>query len=872
MDYKVNIKTLIGAIIMAFSKYFQTIIKFKALVRHSTPYELTFKETLKNNLCLAEQSRNLFWFSSLKPLVVLIGILISTPTLAQFNFSGQVTSEVQNMPIPDAEVYIPSLGISTTTDTEGKFQFKNLAPGKYGLTIFTYEYDLLEDIINLTENTTNNYRLKRLGEQLSEVIITQRKERIFALRQLKPVEGTAIYAGKKSEVVVVENLVLNTATNNARQLYSQIVGLNIYENNDAGLQLNIGGRGLDPNRTASFNTRQNGYDISADVLGYPESYYTPPADALETIEVVRGAASLQYGTQFGGLINFKLKQPSKKPIEFISRNSIGSYSLFNTFNSLSGTVDEAEYYTYFNYKKGNDFRPNSNFDSYNAHIHLGYDLSAKTKLIFEGSYLYYLAQQPGGLTDRQFEEDPTFSNRTRNFFEVDWKLYNLKLEHQVSENTDFSLSLFHLDAHRKSVGFRENRVSQEDDLEAPRELIVGNFRNWGAEARVLTRYNLLGEDNVLLLGGKYYQSQNDERQGPGSAGTDANFNFQDGDFPNYPRQSDFEFPNLNLALFGENIFNITNNFSVTPGFRFEYIRTQSEGEFKRINFDLSGNPILNEDVPDNRDFERHFVLLGVGLSYKPTTNINLYGNVSQNYRSVTFNDIRITNPSLTVDPNIRDEEGFTIDMGVRGRFGNYVSYDVGAFFLSYQERLGVIIREVSDIQEERFRGNIGDAITYGLESFIDWNILETFSADKNYRLSTFVNLSVIDSEYTASQENNVEGKRVEFIPDVNLKTGLKFGYKDLLGSLQYTYLGKQFTDATNSPRDFQSQSGIVGEIPAYDILDLSLSYTLGNFKIETGMNNVLNNSYFVRRTTGYPGPGIIPSQPRTFYGTLQLKF
>ena len=28
-----------------------------------------------------------------------------------------------------------------------------------------------------------------------------------------------------------------------------------------GLQLNIGGRGLDPNRTSNFNTRQNGYDI-----------------------------------------------------------------------------------------------------------------------------------------------------------------------------------------------------------------------------------------------------------------------------------------------------------------------------------------------------------------------------------------------------------------------------------------------------------------------------------------------------------------------------------------------------------------------------------------------------------------------------------
>jgi Fe(3+) dicitrate transport protein len=77
-------------------------------------------------------------------------------------------------------------------------------------------------------------------------------------------------------------------------IFAQVVGLTINESSD-GLQLSIGGRGLDPNRTSNFNTRQNGYDISADVLGYPESYYATPTEALEEIQVIRGAASLQYG-------------------------------------------------------------------------------------------------------------------------------------------------------------------------------------------------------------------------------------------------------------------------------------------------------------------------------------------------------------------------------------------------------------------------------------------------------------------------------------------------------------------------------------------------------------------------------------------------
>ena len=635
----------------------------------------------------------------------------------------------------------------------------------------------------------------------------------------------------------------------------------------------MGGRGLNPNRTANFNTRQNGYDISADVLGYPESYYSPPAEAIEQIEVVRGAASLQYGTQFGGLINFKLKRPNpSKKIELISRQTLGSYNLFTSFNSLSGTVGKVSYYTYFNYKSGNDFRPNSQFDSYNAFGKVAYQLSQQTKLTAEFSFLDYLAQQPGGLTDSQFEEDPTFSNRTRNWFKVNWKLYSLLFEHEFSEKTEMSLNLFALDASRKSIGFRENRVSQTDDLDAPRELIAGKFRNWGAEGRLLTRYNLVDNEHTLLIGAKYYQSNNAERQGPGSTSADADFTFFDTQFPDFSRQSDFEFPNLNVALFAENIFQLNDKLSITPGLRFETITTESEGAYKQINVDIAGNVILNETIPDNRTFNRSFLLAGVGLSYKMNSSVEFYGNFSQNYRSVTFNDIRITNPSLTVDPNITDEKGFTTDVGVRGTFKNIVSYDVSAFYLSYEDRLGVILREVSDIQQERFRGNIGDAATYGIESFINWNIWNTFSENKDVRLNVFSNLALTDSEYTASEENNVEGNKVEFIPNINLKAGFNFGYKNFLGSVQYTYLSEQFTDATNSERDFDSQSGIIGEIPAYDIVDLSLSYTYKWFRLETGINNLLDNSYFVRRATGYPGPGIIPSQPRTFYAGLQFKF
>ncbi|CAM4356285.1 TonB-dependent receptor domain-containing protein [Zobellia nedashkovskayae] len=816
--------------------------------------------------------------------IILIVFLTSFSGFSQITISGNVTDE-KGKPVQDAEVYLKEVQLLKTTDANGDFMFSKIAGGKYTVVVFAFEYDVYEKELTFDTTFNLNVQLQPIkSQQLSEVVLTERREKVFALKQLKKVEGTAIYAGKKTEVVLMEGLTGNLAANNARQIYSQVVGLNIYDNGDAGLQLNIGGRGLDPNRTANFNTRQNGYDISADVLGYPESYYTPPAEALEEIQVVRGAASLQYGSQFGGLINFKFKKPNpNKEIELISRQTVGSYDLFTSFNSLSGTVGKFSYYTYLSYKDGNGFRPNSNFNSKNYFTHLGYEISDKTKVSLETTFLHYLAKQPGGLTDAQFYEDPTFSNRDRNWFEVDWRLYSFRLDHAFSAKTDFSLNVFGLNASRRALGFRTNRVSQEDIISEPRELLIDNFSNWGAEARVLTRYNLAGTESALLLGSKIYKTNNDQRQGPGSAAADADFNFADASFPNYERQSQFNFPNFNVALFGENIFNLSDKLALTPGFRLEHIKTESIGSYQEITLDLADNPLLNREIEDNRVFDRTFVLLGLGATYKLSPSVELYGNFSQNYRSVTFSDIRVVNPSFQVDPNISDEDGFTADFGARGRFKDILSYDVSIYGLYYDNRLGEILKEETQVNaagEEvstgrllRARGNIGTAFIYGLESFANWSIKETFfPQSEKVKLNYFANLAITKSEYLSSERNNVEGNEVEFIPKVNLKTGLNFGYDNLLGSLQYTYFADQFTDATNAPQDVNdNQRGIEGVIPEYDILDFSLSYTYKKWKLEAGINNLLDNSYFTRRATGYPGPGIIPSEPRTFYTTLQFK-
>ena len=142
---------------------------------------------------------------------------------------------------------------------------------------------------------------------------------------------------------------------------------------------------------------------------------------------------------------------------------------------------------YFNFKSGKGFRPNSGFNSRNYFSQFKYQISEKSSIKAEFTVLNYLAQQAGGLNDQMFEQDPFQSNRSRNWFELDWFLYQSVFNHSFSKESNFKFQLFGLKAKRKALGFRSNRVSQIDPMEE-RDLIFGNFSNYGFETRWLSHY------------------------------------------------------------------------------------------------------------------------------------------------------------------------------------------------------------------------------------------------------------------------------------------------------------------------------------------------------------------------------------------------
>jgi Fe(3+) dicitrate transport protein len=701
--------------------------------------------------------------------------------------------------------------------------------------------------------------------------------RVLGITRLKDVDGAGIYAGKKSEVIVLKDITANTATNNSRQIYSRVAGLNIYENDGgAGTQLAIGGRGLDPNRVSNFNTRQNGYDISADALGYPESYYTPPADVLDRIEVVRGAASLQYGTQFGGILNFRMKSGADTvPLQVIERLSTGSWGFFNTSTSVGGTSNKLNYYAFYQHKSGNGWRPNSQFNVNMGYAAAAWKASERFKLTLQYTHMDYLEHQPGGLNDEMFAADPQLSTKARNWFKVQWNLAAVLLDYAIADNLAFNSRLWGLSAERSALG----AINTVNDPGGPRNYRSDNYANWGDETRLIYSWHLQkGEPFVLLGGVRYYHGYTRRQIGLGNAdstGARKDFAFDKSNEYDSLSYSRYTFPNHNVALFAENIFRVNSKLSIIPGARYENIYTKAVGFYNNPQQDLSsmytGTVVSNQLVTENRVSQRSFLISGIGFSYDQNDHVQFYGNISQNYRAINFNDMSIVNPNFRVDPNLKDEKGYSADLGVWGHITDLFNYDLSLFTIDYADRIGTVwLTDTASITYQ-YTTNIAQSRNLGVESFAEvdlWKLI--YGSSAKTKLALFTNFSFIDARYIHSKVTAYDNKKVEFVPPVIFRTGLTFQHRRLTASYQYSYTARQFGDATDATTP--SNNGINGLVPSYYVMDLTADYRLSKtLALSATINNLSNHRYYTRRADSYPGPGIIPADGRAWYVTLQVK-
>jgi len=802
----------------------------------------------------------------MKFILITYFLLFSYSQFAQCNLYGTLESKENKAGIPYTKVQLSPANnkqsaVYTFADQFGRFGFLNLPEGIYTIETFSNYHKNNREVITLIPGDQNLSIFLEDSNTLKVIDINY--ESIFETNKMSIVDGVTLTHGKKTQEISLEKIAGNLANNNARELYATVPGLNIWESDGGGLQLGIGARGLSPNRTEHFNTRQNGYDISADALGYPESYYTPPSEAIESIQFIRGAASLQFGPQFGGMVNFKLRDPSQKPFEYRGSQTYGAYNLINTFNSVSGTLGyRFSYLVFYNYKQGDGWRTNSSFSQHNAFAQLRFNFTENMFLSVEQTYMTYLAQQPGGLTDALFAEDPRQSIRNRNWFKVDWRILAANYNWRITPKTTLNFKFFKVDASRLALGNLDKITTVDDNEE--RSLIDGKFANIGTELRMLHHYPL-GKKmrGVITFGGRYYQGQTINKQGLADSTANPNFSFLN---PDNLEGSDYTFPSQNIAGYAENMIRLSEKFWISLGFRYEFISTKAEGFYKEtVYHPLTNEIIFDSTYTESKSNSRSVYLGGIGFTYRPSRAFEFYGNIAQNYRGINFSDIRVINPNMQIDPNMKDEKGFNSDLGIRGQSTKW-TYDVSAFFLYYDNKIGLIDKKIDEYETVRYRTNIGTAYSTGLELFGERKFSKSDSA-KTF-VTIFGNFAFVYARYGEFEEAAYSQNWVELVPPVTAKIGIRFQVNKWRFSYLVSYVHKQFSDATNAVFD---PTAVAGIIPSYYVMDFGMAYELNkHFTFKGGINNLTNNHYYTRRATGYPGPGIIPADGIGFYMTVGI--
>jgi len=681
---------------------------------------------------------------------------------------------------------------------------------------------------------------------------------------LPAIDGVRIYGGKKSAYISPEKLNIDLSSNNSRQLFGRVPGIMVWESDGSGIQTGIATRGLSPNRSWEFNMRQNGYDISSDVFGYPEAYYTPPADAVAKIEILRGASSLQYGPQFGGMINYVFDTaPTSNGSKTKIRQTFGSYGLFNNFISTGVRKNKFSFYSFYHRRSADGWRQNSIYSTQTGFISMGYDFNEKVKLKAEYTHSDMMSQQPGGLTDAQFQSNPQQSLRARNWLSIPWNILNVQLDVNVSEKFQLEIKTFGLLATRSSVGFLDpitvaDVIDTNSNQYAHRRVDSDKYQNIGTEWRAKYEFELFGNKQTLAFGARAYQAKTFRHQkGNGSSGSDF-----DTTLDNLGYKVNYVFGTKNYALFAEQALYLGKKFLVVPGIRYEQITATGSGT---VNYDAGTIPQQERTVSK--------VLAGIGAEYHLNENNEIYANASQAFRPMTFSELTPAATTDVIDPNLKDSESLNIDLGVRGAWKNFIHYDVGVYQMTIQDRIGNYTQN-----SIRYVTNIGASLSKGVEIYVEGNVLNKFQDGKFGSLQPFASIAYNEATYTswndptivAGSSSDRTNKTVENAPRRIQRFGLTYKLKGFTATYQLNKVSEAFAEALNKVTP--SPDAKEGLIPAYQVSDLSFGYSgKEKYTLQVGVNNLFNESYFTRRAGGYPGPGLLPANGRTFFFTFGIN-
>lgn len=684
------------------------------------------------------------------------------------------------------------------------------------------------------------------SHKLKEIVVQgQGKSDVPLSAPLPDISGTQINSGKKTTVADLE-AIPPIASNNYRQAFTQLPGLLTSEvSNESFTSFSYRGLG-DPHESFNINVLRNGLPNAADMYGYPANYYQPPLDSVQSIQFIRGGASLMYGPQVGGAVNFITRKPDPDaPASVYSKQVFGQKNFFSTYNEFSGTTDNVSYLGFFHRRQSDGFRDeNSDYGVNNGNVMFAIDSSPDAKWTVEFDAYDADHGEAGGLT---LEAGEGLANYNQNRFQssvlfdrlqVQRYAGTLGLEYDIDTDTTVVARAFgwYYDrfSHRQSPGTANPFGGIYNG--ATNTIADQEFTTIGLDARVAHSWKMGGEEQNLAAGLLLY-------------GVDSPFTQEQGLTPwadSGVLQRDIGRKTRTAALFAENRFNF-GRLKIVPGARLEMIDLS-------IDENVTTTPeagLRNED-----DFSA-VLLPGAGVAYDLSTDTEAYANATTGYKPKTYADAVPLNSGDTISSDLDPARSSMYETGIRGTPLSWMRFDTSVFYASFDDQFGRVGQNIQ---------NVGDSRSYGLDLMGELAAAKLYDSLVGTRLADYVgnfnlfwNAQFLNAEFT---EGPVDGQTPQYAPDYVMRTGLTYDYESrfklaFLGTL----VDDHYADDANTANRY---------IPSYKVWDLTAEAEIvqSRLSLVAGINNIFDEKYYARIRSN----GIDPALPRNVYGGLVLKF
>ncbi|MCX6965694.1 MAG: TonB-dependent receptor [Verrucomicrobia bacterium] len=702
-------------------------------------------------------------------------------------------------------------------------------------------------------------------QQLEEVQVRADYDRAVDGVFLPDVQGTKIHAGKKTSNIDLEQIP-EISMDNYRQVIAKTPGLILAEENTP--LLSIGYRGYDPHRTQYFQVLEDGIPIHADMIGYPEAYYTPPLDAVESVEIVRGGAALMYGPQPAGAINFVMKKPPlDTPFTIESTNILGSFDMYSNFTSFGGTVGKFGYYGYYDHQQTQGFREaNSDFflNAWGGTFAL--DATGPFRTYLNITAYDETHGEPGGLTLEDgpnavnYETDRYGTSRFHDRMRVSRYATSLINEWDISETTLATFRTwwnYYLRFSRRQNGGGFGTLPTGPKSQT-NEIQNQQFYNFGFEPRLSHNWEWLDNTHTLSGGMMFYYDWSPRTDQTGNSPT-----AMSGTTIN---QSNRE--SVYYSLFAENLFQF-GNLSITPGFRLENI-WQSVRELVNTSSFQTGNPLQDET---NYNFAP---LFGLGVEYDFTPEVAIYANVSQAYRPPIFTQAVPTSANTQVAGNLEESTIVNYEVGFQGEPTSWLTWDTSFFLIDNSDQIGT--RAVDQGQITTIIENAGRSVVYGWDLYTELDFIGLADAtwnkevatksgakksgswvDRYGSLSAFTALTLQSGEFINGPN---QGNTPQYLSDYILRLGLTYNWRD---RVKLALLGNFVGDSNASDNNASNRF-----IPAYSVWDLTAEAKVwrDTVSVIAGVNNLFGADYYAR----IRADGIDPAAPTNWYAGIKVEF